>query len=211
MKKAILGTKLGMSQIFMADGTVIPVTVVVAGPCAVTQKKTIEKDGYEAVQVAFGNIKENNVNKPLKGQFAKAGIAPTRYLKEFRFEDCSAYEVGSVLKCDQFKAGDKIDVVGTSKGHGYSGVIQRWNAHRIGPMTHGTGPIHRSVGSMGPSSSPSRVLKNKKMAGQWGNEQVTIQGLTIAKVDEARNLILVKGGIPGAKGSLVVIKDSIKA
>ncbi len=211
MKKAILGTKLGMSQIFMADGTVIPVTVVVAGPCAVTQKKTVEKDGYDAIQVAYGDIKAQNVNKPLKGQFDKAGVAPARYLREFRFEDCSAYEVGSVLKCDQFKAGDKIDVVGTSKGHGYSGVIQRWNAHRIGPMTHGTGPIHRSVGSMGPSSSPSRVLKNKKMAGQWGHEQVTIQGLTIAKVDEARNLILVKGGIPGAKGSLVVIKDSLKA
>lgn len=211
MKKAILGTKLGMSQIFTEDGIVIPVTVIEAGPCVVTQKKTVEKDGYSAVQVAYGNVKENNVNKCIKGQFAKAGVEVKKYLREFRLDNADSMEVGQVINCSEFRANDKIDVVGTSKGHGYTGVIKRWNQHRVGPMTHGTGPIHRSPGSMAACSDPSRVFKNKKMAGQWGHEQVTVQGLTIVKVDEARNLILIKGGVPGPKGGLVVIKDSVKA
>lgn len=206
MKKAILGTKLGMSQIFTPDGRMIPVTVVAAGPCAVVQVKTVEKDGYDAVQVAYGDIKQKNVTKPLKGHYEKAGAEAKRYLREFRFDDCSGYEVGSVISCESFSAGDVVSVVGKSRGRGFTGVIQRWNAQRIGSMTHGTGPIHRSVGSMGANSDPSRVFKNKKMAGQYGNEQVTIKNLEVVRVDAERNLLLIKGGIPGAKGSLVVVK-----
>ena len=206
MKKAIVGKKLGMSQIFTADGTMIPVTVVEAGPCPVVQVKTAAKEGYDAVQVAFGSIKEKNVTAPMKGHYAKAGVEAKRYLREFRFDDCSAYAVGSVITCDSFAQGDVVSVTGKTRGRGYTGVIQRWNAQRIGSMTHGTGPIHRSVGSMGANSDPSRVFKNKHMAGQYGNEQVTIKNLEVVRVDAARNLLLIKGGIPGAKGTLVVIK-----
>ena len=208
MDKAIIGKKLGMSQIFTADGKVIPVTVVEAGPCPVVQIKTKENDGYDAIQVGFGTVKETRVNKPQAGHFKKAGVTAKRYLREFRFADCSKYTLGQELTCDTFAEGDKVDVTGTSKGHGFSGVIQRWNQHR-GPMAHGSG-YHRGVGSMGACSSPSRVFKNKHMSGQWGNEKVTIQNLTVARVDSARNLLLVKGAIPGAKGGIVVIKESIK-
>lgn len=206
MKKAILGRKLGMSQIFTSDGRMIPVTVVEAGPCPVVQVKTVAKEGYDAVQVAFGEIKEKNVTKPLKGHFGKAGVDAKRALREFRFDDCSSYAVGNVITCNVFALGDKVTVVGTTRGRGYTGVIQRWNAQRIGSMTHGTGPIHRSVGSMGANSDPSRVFKNKKMAGHYGNEQVTVKNLEVVRIDEARNLLLIKGGIPGAKGSLVIVK-----
>ncbi len=208
MDKAIIGKKLGMSQIFTADGKVIPVTVVEAGPCTVVQIKTKDNDGYEAVQVGFGSIKETRVNKPVAGHFKKAGVTVKRYLRELRFANCAAYELGQELTCDMFTEGDKVDVTGTSKGHGFSGVIQRWNQHR-GPMAHGSG-YHRGVGSMGACSSPSRVFKNKHMPGQWGHEKVTVQNLTVARVDKARNLLLIKGAIPGPKGGVVVVKDSIK-
>ena len=208
MDKAIIGKKLGMSQIFTADGKVIPVTVVEAGPCPVVQIKTKENDGYDAVQVGFGTVKETRVNKPQAGHFKKAGVTAKRYLREFRFADCSNYTLGQELTCDVFAEGDKVDVTGTSKGHGFSGVIQRWNQHR-GPMAHGSG-YHRGVGSMGACSSPSRVFKNKHMSGQWGNEKVTIQNLTVARVDKARNLLLIKGAVPGAKGGIVVIKQTVK-
>lgn len=206
MKKAIVGRKLGMSQIFTKEGIMIPVTVVEAGPCPVVQIKTVAKEGYDAVQVAFGEIKQNNATAPIKGHYAKAGIAAKRALRELRLDDCSGYAVGNVITCDTFAEGDKVDVIGTTRGRGYTGVIQRWNAQRIGPMTHGTGPIHRSVGSMGANSDPSRVFKNKHMAGQYGNERVTIKNLEVVRVDAARNLLLIKGGIPGAKGSLVIVR-----
>lgn len=208
MDKAIIGKKIGMSQIFTADGKVIPVTVVEAGPCPVVQVKTVENDGYNAVQVGFGTVKETRVNKPEAGHFKKAGVTVKKYLREFRFADCSSYTLGQELTCDMFTVGDKVDVTGTSKGHGYSGVVQRWNNH-IGPKAHGSG-YHRGVGSMGACSSPSRVFKNKHMAGQWGHEKVTVQNLTVARVDVARNLLLIKGAIPGPKGGLVVVKESIK-
>ncbi len=210
MNKAIIGKKLGMTQVFSADGKVIPVTVVEAGPCPVVQIKTIEKDGYEAVKVGFGDVKEANLNKPAQGQFKKAGVAPKKYLKEFRFDDVKGYEVGAVLTVTQFVVGDKVDVAGTSKGHGFSGVIKRWNQQRL-KMTHGVGPVHREVGSMGSISSPSRVFKNKHMPGQYGHEKVTVQNLEIVKVDEARNALLIKGAIPGPTGGIVVISDSVKA
>ncbi len=209
MDKAIIGKKLGMSQIFTADGKVVPVTVVEAGPCAVVQIKTKENDGYDAIQCGFGTVKENRVSKPQAGHFKKAGVQAKRYLREFRFADCSKYTLGQELTCDEFAEGDKVDVTGTSKGHGFSGVVQRWNQHR-GPMAHGSG-YHRGVGSMGACSSPSRVFKNKHMSGQWGNEKVTVQNLTVARVDAARNLLLIKGAIPGSKGSIVVVKNSVKA
>lgn len=209
MNKAIIGKKLGMSQVFTEDGIVIPVTVVEAGPCPVVQKKTVDKDGYDAVQVAFGSIKEKNVNKPVKGHFAKAGVAVKRTLKEFRLDDCAAYEVGGSIICDVFAEGDKVDVVGTSKGKGFTGAIKRWNQH-CGPMAHGSG-YHRGVGSLSANSTPSRVFKNKKMSGHWGNERVTVQNLTVVKVDKERNLLLVKGAIPGPKGGTVVVKTSCKA
>ena len=210
MNKAIIGKKLGMTQVFSADGKVIPVTVVEAGPCPVVQIKTIEKDGYEAVKVGFGDIKEGRLNKPEQGQFKKAGVAPKKILKEFRFDDVKSYEVGAVLTVTQFAEGDKVDVSGTTKGHGFSGVIKRWNQQRL-KMTHGVGPVHREVGSMGSISSPSRVFKNKHMPGQYGHEKVTVQNLEIVKVDEARNALLIKGAIPGPTGGIVVISDSVKA
>ncbi len=208
MDKAIIGKKLGMSQIFTLDGKVIPVTVVEAGPCSVVQIKTKENDGYDAVQCGFGFVKETKVNKPQAGLYKKAGVEPKRYLREFRFADCAAYTVGQELTCDVFAEGDKVDVTGLSKGHGFTGVILRWNQHR-GPMAHGSG-YHRGVGSMGANSSPSRVFKNKHMSGQWGNEKVTAQNLTVARVDKARNLLLIKGAVPGAKGNIVTIKQTVK-
>ena len=209
MNKAIIGKKLGMTQIFSADGKVIPVTVVEAGPCPVVQIKTIEKDGYEAVKVGFGAVEEKALNKPEAGQFKKAGVAPQKVMKEFRLDDTSAYTVGQVITVETFADGDKIDVVGQTKGHGFSGVIKRWNQQRL-KMTHGVGPVHREVGSMGANSSPSRVFKNKHMPGQYGNERVTVQNLEIVKVDAARNVLLIKGAIPGPKGGIVTVVNTAK-
>ena len=209
MNKAIMGTKLGMSQVFSQDGTVIPVTVVLAGPCPVVQVKNTEKDGYNAIQIGYGAIKEKNVTKPVAGHFKKANVGPVRKLRELRLADCSAYNVGDQIKCDVFAAGEKVDVTGTSKGKGFAGAVKRWN-HHIGPKAHGSG-YHRGVGSMGACSTPSRVFKNKKMSGHLGNERVTVQNLTVVKVDTERNLILLKGAVPGPKGGFVVIRDSVKA
>ena len=213
MKKGIVGKKIGMTQIFTEDGRLIPVTVIEAGPCPVVQKKTVEKDGYEAIQVGFDafapNRAEKLVNKPLKGHFAKAEVAPTRKLRELRLEDCSAYNVGDEVKVDVFAAGDKIDVTGTSKGHGFTGVIQRWNQH-TGPMAHGS-KYHRGVGSMGANSTPSRVFKNKHMSGHYGVDRVTVQNLSVVRVDTERNLLLVRGNVPGPNGGTLVIRDSVKA
>ena len=210
MKKGIIGKKLGMTQIFAADGSVIPVTVIEAGPCFVTQKKTNETDGYEAVQLAFSDLREKLVNKPRAGHFKKAGVSPKRHLKEFRLDDISAMNVGDVVAADTFASGDKVDITGITKGHGYSGVVKRWNAHKL-RMTHGVGPVHRQPGSMGANSSPSRIFKNKIMPGQYGNEQVTVLNLEVVKVDTEKNLIAVKGAVPGAKGGIVFIRDSVKA
>ena len=209
MEKAIIGKKVGMTQVFDDHGVVIPVTVIEAGPCFVSQKKTVEKDGYDAIQVAFGDIRESLVNKPKKGHFTKAGIPVKRFVKEFRLEDTSAYEVGSEIKAEVFAAGDKIDVTGISKGKGFQGVIKRHNFSR-GPMSHGS-KFHRAVGSMGASSDPSRTFKNKKMPGHMGCEKVTIQNLTVVKVYPEKNIILVKGAVPGPNKGLVTIKNAIKA
>ena len=209
MNKAIIGKKLGMTQIFSADGKVIPVTVVEAGPCPVVQIKTTEKDGYAAVKVGFGKVEEKDLNKPDNGQFKKAGVEPRKVLKEFKFDDCGKYAAGQSLTVETFAAGDHVDVVGLTKGHGFTGVIKRWNQHRL-KMTHGVGPVHREVGSMGANSSPSRVFKNKRMPGQYGNERVTVQNLEIVKVDAARNVLLIKGAIPGPKGGIVTVTDSVK-
>jgi len=209
MKKAIMGKKLGMTQIFDENRRVVPVTVVEAGPCVVIQKKTVENDGYEAIKVGFGDIREKLVNKPKKGEFAKAGVVVRRHIKEFRLEDTSAYEVGSEIKAEIFAAGDKIDVSGISKGKGFAGVIKRWNFHR-GPMSHGS-KFHRAVGSMGASSFPSRTFKNKKLPGHMGAVKKTVQNLVVARVDLEKNVILIKGAIPGPKKGLVIIKDSVKA
>lgn len=210
MKKGIIGKKVGMTQIFDEKGNVIPVTVIEAGPCTVVQKKTVEKDGYDAVKLGFEDIAEKKLSKPEAGAFKKAGVAYKKYLKEFRLEDTSSYEVGATVSASTFAAGDHVDVTGITKGRGYTGVIKRWNAHVL-KMTHGTGPIHREVGSMGSTSSPSRVYKNKHMAGQYGNEQVTVLNLDVVKVDEEKNLIAVKGAVPGAKGGIVIIRNSVKA
>lgn len=207
--KAIIGRKIGMTQIFAQDGTAIPVTVVEAGPCVVAQVKTVEKDGYNAVQVGFGEVKAKNLNKAQLGLFKKANVENKRVLMELD-PNGETFEVGNEIKCDVFAEGDIVDVAGVSKGHGFSGVIARWNNHRL-KMTHGVGPVHREVGSMGANSDPSRVFKNKKMPGQWGNESVTIQNLTVVKVDSARNLLLIKGSIPGAKKSIVCINKAAKA
>ncbi|MGN8914513.1 50S ribosomal protein L3 [Anaerofustis butyriciformans] len=209
MKKAIMAKKVGMTQVFAEDGRVIPVTVLQAGPCCVLQVKTIEKDGYEAVQLGYGEINEKNVNKPLKGHFEKAGVKPVRKIKEFRFEDCSGYEVGNEIKADVFEAGDKIDITGISKGKGYQGAIKRHGQSR-GPMGHGS-KSHRVVGAMGGASFPGRVMKGKKMAGHMGSEKVTVQNLTVVKADSENNMLLVKGAVPGSNGSIVTITDSIKA
>ena len=210
MKKSILGKKLGMTQIFDDNGNVIPVTVVEAGPCVVVQKKTVENDGYNAVQVGYGEKKANKVNKPMKGHFAKGDVAPKKVLREFRLEDCSALNVGDIIKADVFAAGEKVDVVGTSKGKGTAGVIKRWNFHRL-KETHGTGPVHRHAGSQGACSSPSRVFPGMKGAGRLGCERVTVQNLEIVKADAETNIIAIKGAIPGPKGGIVKISDSVKA
>ena len=209
MKKAILGTKIGMTQIFDEVGKVIPVTVILAGPCTVVQKKTVETDGYEAIQVGFGEVREKIVNKPTKGHFAKADTAVKKYLRELRLDDISAYEVGSEIKADIFEAGEKIDVTGISKGKGFAGPMKRWGLHR-GPMTHGSG-YHRGSGSMGACSAPGRVMKGKKLPGHMGVKKVTIQNLEVVKVVAEENIILVKGAVPGNKGGLVTVKNSVKA
>ena len=210
MKKAIIGKKLGMTQIFAENGAVIPVTVIEAGPCVVTQKKTTETDGYNAIQVGYEDVSAKHVNKPAKGRFEKAGVQAKKHLKEFRLEDAANYNVGDVIAVDTFAQGDKVDITGITKGHGYSGAVKRWGHHML-QATHGTGPIHRQVGSMGANSTPSRVFKNKKMAGQYGNEQVTVLNLEVVKVDAEKNLIAVKGAVPGAKNSIVVLRNSVKA
>ena len=199
-----------MTQVFTEDGRVEPVTVIEAGPCYVTQIKTVDNDGYSAVQVAFGDIKEKNVNKCQAGAFKKAGVEPKRMMQEFKLDNSAEFALGQEIKCDVFAEGDKVDVSGVSKGHGFSGVIKRWNAHRL-RMTHGTGPVHREVGSMGANSTPSRVMKGKKMPGHYGHEAVTVQNLRVVRVDAERNLILVKGAIPGPKQSIVTVKSAAKA
>ncbi len=210
MKKGLIGKKIGMTQIFDEAGNVVPVTVVEAGPCTVTQIKTMENDGYEAIQVGFSDVKVSRVNKPMKGHFDKADVAPKKTLKEFRLDSIDGIEVGNILKADTFEVGEVVDVKGTSKGHGTAGAIKRWNFSRL-RMTHGTGPNHRHAGSLGACSSPSRVFKGKKMAGHYGHETVTVQNLKIAKVDAENNLIAIKGAIPGPKGGIVVIADAVKA
>ena len=209
MKKGIIGKKIGMTQIFDEKGNVIPVTVIEAGPCVVAQKKTAEKDGYDAVQLGFMDVKEKHLTKAEKGHFAKAGVANKRHLKEFRLEDCSAVNVGDVITADTFAAGDKVDVTGMTKGRGFSGCVKRWNQHKL-MATHGVGPIHRQPGSMG-VIDPARIFKNKHMPGQYGNEQVTVQNLKVVKIDSEKNLIAVKGAIPGAKEGIVFIRTSVKA
>lgn len=208
MQKAIIGKKIGMTQIFNAEGKVVPVTVVEAGPCSVVQKKTAQVDGYEAVQLGFGEVKEKHVGKPLKGHFAKSGVELRKVLKEFRLDEITL-NVGDEVKADVFAEGEKVDVTGISKGKGYAGTVKRWGTHR-GPMTHGSG-YHRGPGSMGSCSSPSRVFKGKRLAGHLGCEKVTVQNLDVVKVDLERNLILIKGAIPGPKGGIVTIKNTVKA
>ena len=210
MQKGIIGKKIGMTQIFDEAGKVVPVTVVEAGPCVVVQKKTVENDGYAALQLGYGDVKVQRVNKPMKGHFDKADVACKKTLKEFRLEDCDSLNVGDIVKADTFAVGDAIDVVGTSKGKGYAGPIKRHNQHRL-KETHGTGPVHRQAGSMGACSSPSRIFKGKGMAGHMGAEQVTVQNLEIVKIDVENNLIAIKGAVPGPKGGIVYIVDSVKA
>ena len=209
MKKGIIGKKIGMTQIFDEIGNVIPVTVIEVGPCVETQKKTTENDGYEAVQLGFMDVKEKHMTKAEMGHFNKAGVAFKKHLKEFRLDDCSALNVGDVSTADTFAAGDKVDITGMTKGRGYTGAIKRWNLHKL-CATHGVGPIHRQSGSMG-VIDPARIFKNKKMAGQYGNEQVTVLNLKVVKIDAEKNIIAVKGAIPGAKNGIVFIRDSVKA
>ena len=208
MKKAILGKKIGMTQVFLSDGTMIAATVIEAGPCPVIQKKTVGTDGYNAVQVGFCDVRESLVNKPAKGHFAKANVKPLRYLREFKLDDAASYEVGTVIKADAFAAGEKVDVSAKSKGKGFAGVIKRHNQNR-GRMTHGS-HYHRRVGSMSACSSPSRVFKTKNLPGHMGAENVTIQNLEIVRVDAERNLLLVKGAVPGPKGGVVAVKSTVK-
>ncbi len=210
MKKGIIGKKLGMTQLFDEKGNVVPVTVVEAGPCVISQKKTVENDGYEAVQVGFGEIKATRLSKPMAGHFSKVDVAPKKHLREFRFEDCASANVGDIIKADVFAAGEAVDVTGTSKGKGTAGVIKRWNFARL-KETHGTGPVHRHAGSQGACSSPSRVFKGTKSAGRLGCERVTVQNLEVIKVDAENNIIAIKGAIPGPKGGIVMIADSVKA
>ncbi len=210
MQKGIIGKKIGMTQIFDETGKVIPVTVVEAGPCVVVQKKTVENDGYAALQLGYGDVKVQRVNKPMKGHFDKADVACKKTLKEFRLDDCDSLNVGDIVKADTFAVGDAIDVAGTSKGKGFAGAIKRHNQHRL-KETHGTGPVHRQAGSMGACSSPSRIYKGKGMAGHMGAERVTVQNLEIVKIDTENNLIAIKGAVPGPKGGIVYIVDSVKA
>jgi len=206
--KAIIGRKLGMTQIFDETGLVVPVTVVAAGPMTVVRKKTTERDGYQALDCAFEDVAERKLTKPHVGQFKKAGLAPKRILKEFKF--ANEYEVGAEIKCDIFAGGDMVDVSGITKGRGFTGAIKRWNQHRL-KMTHGTGPVHRERGSTGANSTPSKVIKGLHMAGQYGHEKVTIQNLRVVKVDADRNVLLIRGAVPGPKGGLVVVKNAVKA
>ena len=208
MKKAILGKKLGMTQIFDETGLMIPVTVVEAGPMTVVRNKTVDRDGYKATVVAFEDIAERKVNKPENGMFKKAGVSAKRYVKEFKYE--ADYEVGATIDCTMFTAGDVVDVAGVTKGRGFSGAIKRWNQHRL-KMTHGTGPVHRSLGSTGANSTPSKVIKGLHMAGQYGHENVNIQNLKIVKVDAEKNVLLIHGAVPGPKGGLVTVKESVKS
>ena len=208
--KAILGRKVGMTQVFATDGTILPVTVIEVLPNVVMQKKTLENDGYEAVQLGYEDKKDKNANNPEKGHTAQANTAPKYFLKEVKGDEMNKYNLGDVVKVDIFQAGELVDVTAKTKGHGFTGVIKKWNQHRL-KMTHGTGPVHREPGSMGPISSPSRVFKNKHLAGQYGVDNVTIQNLEIVRVDLERNAILIKGAIPGPKGSIVTIADSVKS
>lgn len=209
MKKGIIAKKIGMTQVFVENGTLIPVTVLEAGPCVITQKKTIENDGYEAIQVGFGEVKESKINKPLKGHFNKVGVSATKLLKEFKFENSSEYEIGSLIRADMFAVGDKVDVSGVSKGKGFQGAIKRHNQHR-GPMAHGS-KYHRGVGSLSSATTPGKVKKGKKMPGHMGSEKITVQNLEVVRVDSEKNLLLVKGAVPGNKDSILVIKESVKA
>lgn len=210
MKKGIIGKKIGMTQIFDEVGNAIPVTVIEAGPCTVSQVKTKETDGYEAIQLGFMDVADKRATKPQAGTFKKIGATTKKHLKEFRLEDISAYKTGDTVTADIFAAGEKVDVTGMTKGHGYSGCVKRWGQHTL-RATHGTGPIHRQPGSMGPNSSPSRIFKNKHMPGQYGNEQVTVLNLEVAKIDAELNIIAVKGAVPGSKGSIVFIRNTVKA
>ena len=209
MKKGIIGKKIGMTQIFDEIGNVIPVTIIEAGPCVVTQKKTVENDGYDAVQLGFMDVKEKHMTKAEIGHFKKAGVEAKKHLKEFRLDNAAEMNVGDVVSADTFAAGEKVDITGITKGHGYTGTVKRWGNHIL-RMTHGTGPIHRQPGSMG-VIDPARIFKNKKMPGQYGNEQVTVLNLKVVKIDSEKNLIAVKGAIPGAKDGIVFLRDSVKA
>lgn len=209
MKKAIIGKKVGMTQIFDEAGKVIPVTVIEAGPCVVVQKKTNEKEGYTSVQLGFEDVQEKNLNKPLRGHIKKAGVAPKKHLKEFRLEGAASMDVGDELRADVFSEGDKVDVTGISRGKGFAGVIKRWNAQRT-PTSHGGGPVHRHAGSMGSNTDPSRIFPGKIGAGHMGVEQVTVQNLDVVKVDAKLNLIAVRGAIPGPKGGIVYVKNTVK-
>ena len=209
MNKAILGKKIGMTRIFGENDISIPVPVVACGPMTVVDKRTVDRNGYSAVVCAFEEIPERKLNKPEKGLFGKAKVKPCRYLREFRYENADSYDVGNIIDCTMFADGDMVDVSGVSKGHGFSGVIKRWNHHRL-KMTHGTGPVHRSVGSTGANSNPSRRIKNLKMPGQYGHENVTIQNLKVVKVDKERNVLLIRGAVPGPKGGLVTVKETVK-
>ena len=209
MQKGIIGKKIGMTQVFDEKGNVVPVTVIEAGPCVVVQKKTVANDGYDALQFGFGDVSVNRVNKPMKGHFEKADVAPKRTLREFRFDNCDALNVGDIVKADTFASGDRVDVVGTSKGKGYAGAIKRWNFQRL-KETHGTGPVARHAGSLGACSSPSRVYKGMKGAGHLRAERVTVQNLDVVKVDVENNLIAVRGAVPGPRGGIVVLSDSVK-
>ena len=210
MKKAIIGKKLGMTQIFDENGNVIPVTLIAAGPCVVVQKKTVENDGYDAVQLGFEDAKAKQLTKADMGHFAKANVPYKKHLKEFRLDDCGAMNVGDVIGAAVFEAGERVDVTGLSKGHGYSGVVRRWGQH-IMRMTHGGGPVHRHIGSVGMNSTPSRIHKNKHMPGQYGNVKNTVLNLEVVKVDAEKNIIAVKGAVPGSRGNIVFLRDSVKA
>ena len=209
MKKAILGKKVGMTQVFDENDAAVPVTVVLCGPMTVVDKRTVDRNGYSAVVCAYDEVKESKLNNPKLGLFKKASAAPARYLREFRYEDAESYEVGRVIDCSMFSDGDMVDVSGVTKGRGFTGVIKRWNHHRL-KMTHGTGPVHREVGSTGANSNPSRRIKNLKMAGQYGHERVTIQNLKVVKVDKARGVLLIRGAVPGPKGGLVTVRETVK-
>ena len=210
MKKGIIGKKIGMTQLFDEKGNVIPVTVIEAGPCVVAQKKTVENDGYSSVQLGFEDVAERKLNKAEKGHFAKAGVANKKHLKEFKLDDAATMNVGDVITADTFAAGDRVDITGITKGHGFCGVIKRWNG-AILRMTHGGGPVHRHIGSVGANSTPSRIYKNKKMPGHYGHETSTVLNLDVVRVDAEKNLIAVKGAVPGVKGGIVFIRNTVKA